>query len=57
METPEPLPIAPGALLRPFVESDAAELTAANREHLARRLPWAESHRFEDSVSYLARRR
>ena len=57
---PEALPIGPGAVLRPFAESDAAELTAAiaaNREHLSRWLPWAESHGFEDSVSYLARKR
>jgi ribosomal-protein-serine acetyltransferase len=56
----DPLPIAPGAVLRPWEESDAAELTAAvaaNREHLARWLPWAESHGFEDSVEYLARKR
>jgi ribosomal-protein-serine acetyltransferase len=60
MESVEPLPIAPDAVLRPFRASDAAELTkaiAANREHLARWLPWAESHSFEDSVSYLARKR
>jgi ribosomal-protein-serine acetyltransferase len=60
MEPPAPLPIAPGAVLRPFAESDAAELTAAvaaNREHLARWLPWAESHGFENSVDYLARKR
>jgi ribosomal-protein-serine acetyltransferase len=56
----EPLPIAPGAVLRPFEESDAEELTAAiaaNREHLSRWLPWAESHGFEDSVECLARKR
>jgi ribosomal-protein-serine acetyltransferase len=56
----EPLPIAPGAVLRPWRESDAEELTdaiAANREHLARWLPWAGSHGFEDSVAYLARKR
>jgi ribosomal-protein-serine acetyltransferase len=60
LRVPEPLPIAPDAVLRPFAESDAAELTAtiaANREHLARWLPWAESHGFEDSVEYLARKR
>lgn len=60
MESFEPLPIAPDAVLRPFRPSDAVELTeavAANREHLARWLPWAESHGFEDSVSYLARKR
>src|ERR1700742_2986731 len=60
MEPPASLPIAPGAVLRPFAESDAAELTAviaANRDHLARWLPWAESHGFEDSVEYLERKR
>jgi ribosomal-protein-serine acetyltransferase len=59
MESVEPLPIAPDAVLRPFRAADAAELTeaiAANREHLARWLPWAESHGFEDSVSYLERK-
>jgi ribosomal-protein-serine acetyltransferase len=57
---PESLPIAPNAFLRPFQESDATELTgaiAANREHLARWLPWPGSHGFEDSVEYLARKR
>jgi ribosomal-protein-serine acetyltransferase len=60
MERVEPLPIAPGAVLRPFKASDAGELTeaiAANREHLARWLPWAPSHGFEDSVEYLDRKR
>jgi len=60
MERVEPLPIAPGAVLRLFKASDAGELTeaiAANREHLARWLPWAESHGFEDSVEYLDRKR
>lgn len=60
MERVEPLSIAPGAVLRPFKASDAGELTeaiAANREHLARWLPWAESHGFEDSVEYLDRKR
>jgi ribosomal-protein-serine acetyltransferase len=60
MERVEPLPIGPGAVLRPFKDSDAGELTeaiAANREHLARWLPWAESHGFEDSVEYLDRKR
>jgi ribosomal-protein-serine acetyltransferase len=59
VERIEPLPIAPGAVLRPFEPSDAGELTeaiAANREHLARWLPWAQSHGFEDSVEYLARK-
>lgn len=60
MEKIEPLPIAPGAVLRPFKASDAGELTeaiAANREHLERWLPWAETHGFEDSVDYLERKR
>lgn len=60
MERVEPLPIAPGAVLRPFKASDAGELTetiAANREHLARWLPWAQSHGFEDSIEYLDRKR
>jgi hypothetical protein len=60
MERIEPLPIGPGAVLRRFKTSDAGELTeaiAANREHLARWLPWAESHGFEDSVEYLDRKR
>ncbi len=60
MELPASLPLAPGAILRPFTDSDAVELAetiAANREHLARWLPWAESHGFEDSVDYLARKR
>jgi ribosomal-protein-serine acetyltransferase len=55
-----PLSIGPGAVLRLFRASDAGELTeaiAANREHLARWLPWAESHGFEDSVEYLDRKR
>lgn len=52
--------IGPGAFLRPFEESDAEELTAviaANREHLARRLSWAGSQEFEDTVRYLAQKR
>jgi ribosomal-protein-serine acetyltransferase len=60
MEPPPTLPIAPNAVLRPFAESDAAELTqlvAANREHLSRWLPFAQSHGFQDSVEYLARKR
>lgn len=60
MERIEPLPIAPDAVLRPFKSSDAGELTeaiAVNREHLARWLPWAETHGFEDSVAYLERKR
>jgi len=60
MERIEPMRIGPGAVLRPFKASDAGELTeavAANREHLARWLPWAETHGFEDSVEYLDRKR
>lgn len=60
MEKIEPLPIAPGAVLRPFRVSDAEELTevvAENREHLARWLPWAETSGFEDSVAYLELKR
>ena len=60
MERIEPLPIAPGAVLRPFRPADAAELNeavAANREHLAPWMPWAESYGFEDSVAYLERKR
>jgi ribosomal-protein-serine acetyltransferase len=56
----EPLPIAPGAVLRPFRLADADELTeaiAANREHLARWLPFAETHGYEDTVDYLDRKR
>lgn len=55
----EPLPIAEGAVLRPFEEADAAELTAvvaANRDHLARWLPWAASYGHQDSVDYIERK-
>jgi ribosomal-protein-serine acetyltransferase len=51
-----PLSIADGAELRLWEAGDAAELTeviAANREHLATWLPWAETQRFQDSVEYL----
>jgi ribosomal-protein-serine acetyltransferase len=60
MERIELLPIAPGAVLRPFKVSDADEMTAvvaANREHLAPWMPWAESYGFEDCVAYLERKR
>lgn len=60
MERIEQLPIAPGAVLRPFRSSDAGELTevvTANREHLARWMPWAETYGFEDSVAYIERKR
>jgi ribosomal-protein-serine acetyltransferase len=56
----QPLPIAPGARLRLLDESEAGALTEvieANREHLQRWLPWAETHGFEDSVEYLRRKR
>lgn len=56
----EPIPIAEGAELRLWRAEDATELTeaiAANREHLATWLPWAETHGFEDSVEYLERNR
>jgi ribosomal-protein-serine acetyltransferase len=51
-----PLSIAEGAELRLWEAGDAAELTeviAANREHLAAWLPWAETQGFQDSVEYL----
>jgi ribosomal-protein-serine acetyltransferase len=54
-----PLPIAPGARLRLLDEGEAGALTEvidANREHLGRWLPWAETHGFEDSVEYLRRK-
>jgi ribosomal-protein-serine acetyltransferase len=60
MERIEPMRIGPGAVLRPFKPSDAGELTevvAANREHLARWLPWATTHGFEESIDYLDRKR
>jgi ribosomal-protein-serine acetyltransferase len=53
----EPLQITEGSVLRPYVEGDAAELTevvAANREHLARWMPWAASYGYEDGVEYIA---
>jgi ribosomal-protein-serine acetyltransferase len=51
-----PRPIAEDAELRLWEADDAAELTeaiAANREHLATWLPWAETQGFQDSVEYL----
>jgi ribosomal-protein-serine acetyltransferase len=51
-----PLSIAEGAELRLWEAGDAVELTeviAANREHLAIWLPWAETQGFQDSVEYL----
>lgn len=50
--------IRDGAVLRPWVEDDAAELTslvAANREHLARRLPWAATYGHQDSLDFIRR--
>jgi ribosomal-protein-serine acetyltransferase len=54
----ELLAIRPGAVLRPYAEEDAAELTAVvaeNREHLARWLPWAATYGYQDSLDYIAR--
>jgi ribosomal-protein-serine acetyltransferase len=51
-----PLAIAEGAELCLWETADAVELTeaiAANREHLAAWLPWAETHGFQDSVEFL----
>jgi ribosomal-protein-serine acetyltransferase len=56
----EPLAIRDGAVLRPYVEEDAAELTsvvAANREHLARWMPWAATYGHQDSLDYIAKTR
>ena len=56
----EPLRINDVAELRPYTEADAAELTsvvAANREHLARWLPWAATYGHQDSLDYIARTR
>lgn len=53
----EPLTIRDGAVLRPYTEEDAPELTAVvaeNREHLARRLPWAATHGHQDSLDFIA---
>jgi ribosomal-protein-serine acetyltransferase len=51
-----PLSIAEGAELRLWEAGDAVELTevvAANRDHLATWLPWAETYGFQDSVEFL----
>jgi ribosomal-protein-serine acetyltransferase len=51
-----PLSIAEGAELRLWEAGDAAELTevvAANRDHLATWMPWAETYGFQDSVEFL----
>jgi ribosomal-protein-serine acetyltransferase len=56
----EPLAIRDGAVLRPYSEADAAELTAVvaeNREHLAPWLPWAATYSYQDSLDYVARSR
>jgi len=56
----EPLAIRDGAVLRPYSEADAAELTAVvaeNREHLARWMPWAATYGHQDSLDYIARTR
>src|ERR1700761_3932470 len=56
----ESLRITDVAELRPYTEADAAELTsvvAANREHLARWLPWAATYGHQDSLDYIARTR
>jgi ribosomal-protein-serine acetyltransferase len=54
----ESLAIRPGAVLRPYGEADAAELTAVvaeNRAHLARWMPWAATYGYQDSLDYIAR--
>jgi RimJ/RimL family protein N-acetyltransferase len=46
--------------LRLFAETDAAELhdvIGANREHLARWLPWAVAQALEDTAAFIARTR
>jgi ribosomal-protein-serine acetyltransferase len=56
----EPLKVNDVAVLRPYVEEDAAALTAlvaANREHLAPWLPWAATYGHQDSVDYIAKTR
>ncbi len=56
----QPLKINDLAVLRPYTEKDAAELTAvvaANREHLAPWLPWAATHGHQDSLDFVARTR
>jgi ribosomal-protein-serine acetyltransferase len=53
----EPLAIRDGAVLRPYREEDAPELTsvvAANRAHLARWMPWAATYGHQDSLDYIA---
>lgn len=56
----EQLAIRDGAVLRPYTEDDAAELTAVvaeNREHLARWMPWAATYGHQDSLAFIARTR
>lgn len=56
----EPLKVNDVAVLRPYVEADAAELTsvvAANREHLAPWLPWAATYGHQDSVDFITKAR
>jgi ribosomal-protein-serine acetyltransferase len=56
----ESLAIRDGAVLRAYVEEDATELTsvvAANREHLARWMPWAATYGHQDSLDYIAKSR
>lgn len=56
----EPLEINDVAVLRPYTEEDAAELTAvvaANREHLACWLPWAATYGYQDSIDYVTKTR
>jgi ribosomal-protein-serine acetyltransferase len=55
----EPLRITDDAVLRPFTEADAVELgtvVVANRDHLARWLPWATEYGLIDSTEYVARK-
>jgi ribosomal-protein-serine acetyltransferase len=56
----ESLAIRDGAVLRPYTEADAAELTAVvaeNRAHLARWMPWAATYGYQDSLDYIAKTR
>src|ERR1700712_2987934 len=55
-----PVAIREGAVLRPYAEADAAELTAVvaeNRAHLARWMPWAATYGHQDSLEYIAKTR
>lgn len=54
------LAIRDGAVLRPYGDADAPELTAlvaTNREHLAPWMPWAATHGHQDSVEFVRRMR